>query len=266
MAEGRAWSTATWTDPDGGTVLLHGTFPTVVHPRVLWPDVAAWDGVAVLEDAGAPHAWAQEAADERASPGVNLEAVRFGIGHEARLLEAFSAIEGVQWGAFPDPEPVRVVRAFERAGKPVFFLEPSLEDESWSDQLSLEATERTHWRRLLRRVRGRRTWSRTLVAASKASKGDGPNEAFSQVKVASRAWWAMWDDDLQPSTIEARDTRLAARVRGALRSLGVPPTARRLLVVLPEARIDGLLAGLSRGPSPEVIVSYDDLLAMNGEE
>jgi hypothetical protein len=38
------------------------------------------------------------------------------------------------------------------------------------------------------------------------------------------------------------------------------------LVVLPEARIDGLLAGLSRGPSAEVIVSYDDLLAMNGEE
>ncbi len=104
MAEGRAWSTATWTDPDGGTVLLHGTFPTVVHPRVLWPDEAAWDGVAVLEDAEAPHAWAQEAADERASPGVNLEAVRFG-GHEARLLEAFSAIEGVQWGPFQTQSP-----------------------------------------------------------------------------------------------------------------------------------------------------------------
>ncbi len=265
MAGGRAWSTATWSDPNGGAVLLHGTFPTVVHPRTLWPDVAAWDAVAVLEDAEAPHAWAQEAEDERASPGVNLEAVQFGIGHEARLFEAYSIIDGVQWGSFPDPEPVRVVRAFERAGKPVFFLEPSLDDEAWSEHLSIEATERTHWRRLLRRVRNRRAWARAMATAGKGLEGQGPSEAFNHVKIASRAWWAMWDDDLKLATIEARDLRLAARLRGALQAVGLRAEAR-LLVVLPEPRIDGLLAALEQKPQPEVIVSYDDLTTHHGEE
>ena len=55
-------------DPDGGTILLHGTFPTVVLPRSLWPNPKAWDGLALLDDAGAPEAWLQEEEDERALP------------------------------------------------------------------------------------------------------------------------------------------------------------------------------------------------------
>ena len=57
----RGWSTASWEDPDGGKILLHGTFPTVVLPRSLWPNPKAWDGLALLDDAGAPEAWMQEA-------------------------------------------------------------------------------------------------------------------------------------------------------------------------------------------------------------
>ena len=53
----RGWSTASWEDPDGGTILLHGTFPTVVLPRSLWPNPKAWDGLALLDDAGAPEAF-----------------------------------------------------------------------------------------------------------------------------------------------------------------------------------------------------------------
>ena len=88
MGASRGWSKATWEDPDGGTILLHGTFPTVVLPRSIWPSPKAWQGLALLDDAGAPDAWKQEEEDERASPGVNLEAARFGIGHEAHLLSA----------------------------------------------------------------------------------------------------------------------------------------------------------------------------------
>ncbi len=135
----RGWSTASWEDPDGGTILLHGTFPTVVLPRSLWPNPKAWDGLALLDDAGAPEAWSQEEEDERASPGVNLEAARFGIGHEAHLLDALTSIEGPLTGRFPDPEPLRLFREAQRADRPVYFLEPNLDDEAWSDHLSLEA-------------------------------------------------------------------------------------------------------------------------------
>ena len=75
----RGWSTASWEDPDGGTILL-GTFPTVVIPRSLWPNPKAWHGLALLDDAGAPEAWSQEEEDERASPGVNLEALGLALG------------------------------------------------------------------------------------------------------------------------------------------------------------------------------------------
>lgn len=265
MAEGRGWSTATWEDPDGGSVLLHGTFPTVVHPRQLWPDPAAWEVLALLEDAMAPEAWLQEEEDERASPGINLEAARFGIGHEARLLETLMDIKNIRGGCFPDPEPLRLFRAAQRSERPVYFLEPSLDDEAWSDHLSHEATERTHWRRLLKRLRGRSTWAKALrQAAAEGVDSDAPNPAMTQVRLASRAWWSVWEDELSPGTRAKRDDRLAARLRGVVRSSREGGLVR-LLVVLPEPRISGLLEALQRLPQPEVIVSYDDLLGEDEE-
>ena len=77
-----------------------------------------------------------------ASPGVNLEAARFGIGHEAHLLDALTSIKGPMTGRFPDPEPLRLFREAQRSGRPVFFLEPNL-DDGLGSHLSPEAKERT---------------------------------------------------------------------------------------------------------------------------
>ena len=255
----RGWSTASWEDPDGGKILLHGTFPTVVLPRSLWPNPKAWDGLALLDDAGAPEAWLQEEEDERASPGVNLEAARFGIGHEAHLLDALTSIDGPLTGRFPDPEPLRLFREAQRSSRPVYFLEPNLDDEAWSDHLSLEAKERTDWRRLIRRVRSRRAWRKAL---SEAASGvtSGPEDGMAEVMVATRAWWQMWDADLTVTTRLSRDRRFAARARGALAEVR-KTGGSTLLLVLVEPRVDALVKALNEGLPAEVIVSYDDLVA-----
>ena len=255
----RGWSTASWEDPDGGKILLHGTLPTVVLPRSLWPNPKAWDGLALLDDAGAPEAWLQEEEDERASPGVNLEAARFGIGHEAHLLDALTSIDGPLTGRFPDPEPLRLFREAQRSSRPVYFLEPNLDDEAWSDHLSLEAKERTDWRRLIRRVRSRRAWRKALseVASGVTS---GPEDGMAEVMVATRAWWQMWDADLTVTTRLSRDRRFAARARGALAEVR-KTGGSTLLLVLVEPRVDALVKALNEGPPAEVIVSYDDLVA-----
>ena len=255
----RGWSTASWEDPDGGKILLHGTFPTVVLPRSLWPNPKAWDGLALLDDAGAPEAWLQEEEDERASPGVNLEAARFGIGHEAHLLDALTSIDGPLTGRFPDPEPLRLFREAQRSSRHVYFLEPNLDDEAWSDHLSLEAKERTDWRRLIRRVRSRRAWRKALseVASGVTS---GPEDGMAEVMVATRAWWQMWDADLTVTTRLSRDRRFATRARGALAEVR-KTGGSTLLLVLVEPRVDALVKALNEGPPAEVIVSYDDLVA-----
>ena len=255
----RGWSTASWEDPDGGKILLHGTFPTVVLPRSLWPNPKAWDGLALLDDAGAPEAWLQEEEDERASPGVNLEAARFGIGHEAHLLDALTSIDGPLTGRFPDPEPLRLFREAQRSSRHVYFLEPNLDDEAWSDHLSLEAKERTDWRRLIRRVRSRRAWRKAL---SEGASGvtSGPEDGMAEVMVATRAWWQMWDADLTVTTRLSRDRRFAARARGALAEVR-KTGGSTLLLVLVEPRVDALVKALNEGPPAEVIVSYDDLVA-----
>ena len=255
----RGWSTASWEDPDGGKILLHGTFPTVVLPRSLWPNPKAWDGLALLDDAGAPEAWLQEEEDERASPGVNLEAARFGIGHEAHLLDALTSIDGPLTGRFPDPEPLRLFREAQRSDRSVYFLEPNLDDEAWSDHLSLEAKERTDWRRLIRRVRSRRAWRKALSDAA-SGVTSGPEDGMAEVMVSTRAWWQMWDADLAVTTRLSRDRRFAARARGALAEVR-KAGGSTLLLVLVEPRVDALVKALNEGPPAEVIVSYDDLVA-----
>ncbi|MBV18938.1 MAG: hypothetical protein CMA56_03635, partial [Euryarchaeota archaeon] len=154
---------------------------------------------------------------------------------------------------------LRLFREAQRSDRPVYFLEPNLDDEAWSDHLSLEAKERTDWRRLIRRVRSRRAWRKALASAA-AGVSSGPEDGMAEVMVATRAWWEMWDADLTLPTRLSRDRRFAARARGALarvRELG----GSTLLLVLVEPRVDALLKALNEGRSAEVIVSYDDLVA-----
>ena len=48
MSSRISWEDILWEDPDGGTIMLHGTIPTLVYPRKLRPS-KEWHGLALLE-------------------------------------------------------------------------------------------------------------------------------------------------------------------------------------------------------------------------
>ena len=48
MSSQHTWADEVWTDPDGGTVVIHGTLPTVVFPNAMRPR-GVWHGLAILD-------------------------------------------------------------------------------------------------------------------------------------------------------------------------------------------------------------------------
>ena len=81
------WTDAVWEDPDGGTVIVHGTMPTVVYPNAMRPRVD-WHGLALLESPDIVDLWVQEEADEAESQGINLTHAPFPVAPLASTLRA----------------------------------------------------------------------------------------------------------------------------------------------------------------------------------
>ena len=65
------WPDHTWSDPNGGSILLHGVLPTVVYPRLMRPR-ESWHALAILESPDVVDMWVQEEKDEAESSGINL--------------------------------------------------------------------------------------------------------------------------------------------------------------------------------------------------
>ena len=94
------WTDAVWEDPDGGTVVLHGTMPTVVYPNAMRPRIT-WHGLALLESPDVVDLWVQEEADEAESQGVNMTHALLSGGAFGKYIEGISTLENLQGGAFP---------------------------------------------------------------------------------------------------------------------------------------------------------------------
>ena len=58
-------------------------------------------------------------------------------------------IDDVTVGRFPDPEPRRVHRLANRHNRPVYFIEPEIDDPQWEEHMIAEAKEVSSWRKLL---------------------------------------------------------------------------------------------------------------------
>ena len=103
------WTDAVWEDPDGGTVIVHGTMPTVVYPNAMRPRVD-WHGLALLESPDIVDLWVQAEADEAESQGINLTHALLSGGAFGKYIEGIETLEDLQGGRFPDPEPRRLQR------------------------------------------------------------------------------------------------------------------------------------------------------------
>ena len=107
------WNDVVWEDPNGGSVIVHGTMPTVVFPNAMRPR-ATWHGLALLESPDVVDLWVQEELDEAESYGVNLTHALLSGGAFAKYVEGLSTLEDLQGGRFPDPEPRRLQRNADR--------------------------------------------------------------------------------------------------------------------------------------------------------
>ena len=220
MSSRIGWEDLVWHDPDGGIIVLHGTIPTVVYPRKLRPSVE-WHGLALLESDEVVELWEQEEKDEAESSGVNLAHGLVSGGTMGIFLEEVTQIEEVTSGRFPDPEPRRVHRLAQRHNRPVFFIEPELDDEDWIAHMVAEAKEVSRWKKLLGLVTVGKKWRKrvkiNVFEAQKPPKGVTAN--LSSAAVLCATWWDLNEWLIGEKIAKARNERFAARLRGALKEL-----------------------------------------------
>jgi len=215
------WADRIWNDPDGGTIHLHGTLPTVVYPEKLRPRID-WDGLAILATDEEAELWEQEEKDEREDEGVNLDSALLAGGLDSVMLDRLMMLPEIQAGRFPDPEPRRLHRAAQRHNRPIFFIEPDADrDEEWAEHLTEEAKSMTTFRKLLSTIRTPRKFDKA-VRRIKVELVDPPRPVDEQMGIAAvlcAAWWRVGESRRGEQISTARDARLAARLRGALANL-----------------------------------------------
>ena len=215
-----AWKDVSWQDPDGGTIFLHGVLPTIVYPRKLRPDYE-WHGLGLLESEDIVELWVQEEKDEAESHGVNRSHALISGGTMALYLDELIELEDVPSGRFPDPEPRRVHRLAERHNRPVYFIEPSFDDEQWEEHMLKEAKEVSRWRKLLGLIslggKWRKRVKKNVFEAKKPPKGISAN--FASASVLAATWWDLSEWLIGETVSKSRNDRFASRLRGALADL-----------------------------------------------
>ena len=159
----------------------------------------------------------QEEKDEAESSGVNL-AHGLVSGIQGIFLESNS-----DWrrylGSVSDPEPGRVQLA-QRHNRPVFFIEPELDDEEWEAHMIAEAKEVSQWKKLLGLLPGKKWRKRVksnIFEAEKPPKGVTPN--LSSAAVLCATWWDLNEWLIGEKISQDRNLRFASRLRGALSEL-----------------------------------------------
>ena len=251
------WPDHLWTDPDGGSILLHGVLPTVVYPRAMRPR-GNWHALALLESADVVDMWVQEEKDEVESPGVNLAHGLISGGSFGIYLDEITLLEDVTSGRFPDPEPRRLHRNAERHDRPIYFVEPTADDEQWFEHLTNEAKAASHWKKLLGLIslggKWRKRVRKNIFLAQKPPKGITPN--LGSASVLSATWWDLNEWLVGEKIVEARDLRYAERLRGSLADLRkTHGDDAVLLLPLFLAQRNAVLEALEALPVPEEITS-----------
>ena len=251
------WEDVVWEDPDGGTIVLHGVLPTTVHPRQLRPRIE-WNAIALLEGPEIEDVWELEEASEVESQGINLASAVLGGGIDSVLIQDLIQLDEIQTGRFPDPEPRRLHRLALRHNRPVYCIEPTLDDEDWELQRTKEAKVSTHWRKLLSMVRIGKKWKkavkRRIFDAEQPPKNVSRDMATASVLTA--AWWDMTESRINLELSKSRDIRFAKRLRGALvKEREVHGNDAILLVPMIQTWRASILDSLQSLPEAEEIIS-----------
>jgi hypothetical protein len=252
-----SWEDIVWSDPDGGRIVLHGVLPTTVHPQALRPRLE-WHALALLEGPEIEDVWQLEEESEKESPGINLASSILGGGLDSAMIEDLTQLEEIQTGRFPDPEPRRLHRLALRHNRPVYCIEPTLDDSDWEEQRTLEAKVSTHWRKLLGMVRIGKKWKKAVkvrIFDAVPPPKNVPRD-MATASVLTAAWWDLTEARITPELSKARDLRFAKRLRGALAAERAQHGDDATLILpMVQTWRPSILAMLETNPEPEEIIS-----------
>ena len=214
------WEDIVWDDPAGGQVRLYGQIPTMITPNSLRPRYS-YDAVGFIEPSDIIEYWEDLTALEKESPGISLEAAKFGATAWSRFIRDLMQLSDLTAGRFPDPEPVRIHKAAKRNDKPQYFLEPDLDDEQWADLLIEGSRSQSTPIQLLRAVFTSRRWNRSLKRNIKIARPHpkGESSDYSTASVLAATWWQMEESSMSKDVAKRRDQRIVSRMKGALQDL-----------------------------------------------
>ena len=259
------WKDIHWEDPSGGTIVLHGVLPTVVLPNGMRPRLT-WHGLGIMGSSEEVEVWAEEEKSEVKDPGINLDSAILNGGLDGLYLEMLAyGVEGLQVGKFPDPEPRRLHKAAVNHDRPVYFVEPDMDDEDWAEFLSKEAKAMTRPLKLARIIFTSRRWRKGIKKMRKhvVEQPSREPDGLQAASALAATWWSLnRENSIEELNLE-RDLRFAARLRGALSELRKSHGDDSVLLVpIQQAWRSSMLSALNTLPDAES--SFD--MSLSGQE
>ncbi len=255
------WRPINWTDPEGGVVRLLPFSPLVDFSE----SFGEWHGLALIASSEDPLLWKDQFEEEQESPNIVRDAMIAQMGHSGRLIKEMTFLERESIGKFPDPIPFASFRAAMTSHKPVWYLEPDMNDEDWV-KLTLEGVDqRTKIWNLVRSIGSGRMM---MKYARRIADQSPPYSDDFQLHIASSlsaAWWLIESNHLTEDLHTRTDERIASRIRGSLSCLlrdfdgqiDVEESAV-LLVPVPQVRLQGVLAALRKLPDAETMKQEEE--------
>ncbi len=255
------WFPVNWEDPEGGIVRLLPFSPLVDFSE----SFGEWHGLALMASSEDPLLWNDQFEEEQESPNLVRDAMIAQMGHSGRMVKEMAFLERESIGKFPDPIPFSSFQLAKKTDKPIWFLEPDMDDENWVE-LTLEGVDQrtTIWN-LVRSIGSGR---KMMKIARKIAQETSPHSDDLQIHIAaslSAAWWVVESNHLTEDLHTRTNQRIASRIRGSLHSLSMhhneqidDEESAVLLVPVPLVRLQGVLAALANHPDAEVMKQEEE--------
>jgi len=248
------WACIDWGDPEGGVIRILPFTPLVKFSE----SIQDWDGLALMVSSEDPLLWIDQEQEEMKSPNIVRDAMIAQMGHSGKMVKEMSLLSRETIGCFPDPIPFSMYNFAKSNRKPIWFLEPDLDDEEWVE-ITLEGVgERTNLRNLVRSIGSVRRMMRIAKSIATETTPDGDDAEYHIAASLSAAWWMVESAHLSENLHHKINHRIASRMRGALSSLRNQlneqiddEEAVVLLVPVPQVRIRGVLDALNELPDAE---------------
>mgnify|MGYP001346941450 CR=1 FL=1 len=254
------WEPSVLEDPTEGRIVLWPHLPCVRMPSSLRYR-GRWDGLALLFSQSDLSEWRQDEKQDKESPGVHIQAAIASGTVLGRLMKDLQEYE-VDGPKIPDPEQVRLLLHADnaRGGMPIYAIEPDLDDSDWTEWLESSADKQASMANLLSTLTTSRRWKKTRSGViPKVTRNDAVDADMGAAAASCAAWWIEEQGALTEELLSQRNTRFAARLRGALADLinsrvdDAEASDCTLLVPVHQAWLPSLEAAVKAWPDPEPV-------------